>query len=166
MNQALLTCSCCKIEKSQTEFWVRFDRKKGFRSKCKSCHKESHRKWRKANIKRRRKSLQKWVAENPKRARQNWRNSDNKRRNRIKNWVHEMKSDPCMDCGKTFPPFCMDFDHRDPQIKNFCIGYMVSKRMSKEAILEEIKKCDLVCACCHRIRTNNQQTKRKKIDAS
>ena len=33
---------------------------------------------------------------------------------------------------------------------------MIGCGQSKEAILEEIAKCDLICANCHRIRTAKQ----------
>ena len=48
----------------------------------------------------------------------------------------------------------MDFDHRDRKTKLTNINRMINYRSySKEKILEEIEKCDLVCANCHRIRT-------------
>lgn len=54
-----------------------------------------------------------------------------------------------MDCGYKFPPECMDFDHLGNKFKT--IGQLRSHKW--ETILEEIKKCDLICANCHRIRT-------------
>lgn len=60
------------------------------------------------------------------------------------------KQVPCADCGGMFPPYVMDFDHRDPSTKEFNVGsYMVSiARLTRE-----IAKCDVVCANCHRERT-------------
>lgn len=60
------------------------------------------------------------------------------------------KGDLCLDCGKSFPNCCYDFDHRDPIIKSFNI----SENMSKSLIELEIEadKCDLLCSNCHRIR--------------
>jgi hypothetical protein len=61
----------------------------------------------------------------------------------------------CMDCGQKFPGVCMDFDHREGEIKKFnvsnCSSYSVEKLNS------EIKKCDLVCKNCHAIRTYNKK---------
>jgi hypothetical protein len=54
-----------------------------------------------------------------------------------------------MDCGKQFLPCQMDFDHRPGENKL----QVVARLTSREAILSEIKKCDLVCANCHRLRT-------------
>jgi hypothetical protein len=56
---------------------------------------------------------------------------------------------PCADCGELFPYYVMDFDHlRD---KKRAVSNMRS--YSEVKILEEIAKCDLVCANCHRERT-------------
>jgi hypothetical protein len=67
-------------------------------------------------------------------------------------WLNELKNHPCEDCERKFPPECMDFDHRQGEKKSFNIGSKLPSR-SKERILEEIEKCDLVCANCHRMRT-------------
>jgi hypothetical protein len=62
------------------------------------------------------------------------------------------KDKPCMDCGKRFPSFVMDFDHRDGVAKVDTIAVLVRK-WSWARVQAEIEKCDLVCANCHRIRT-------------
>jgi hypothetical protein len=60
------------------------------------------------------------------------------------------KSKPCMDCKHVFPPCAMDFDHVRGK-KEFSIGNAHMRAM--DSVLAEIAKCDLVCACCHRVRT-------------
>lgn len=60
-----------------------------------------------------------------------------------------------MDCKRSFPPECMDFDHLKDKIA--AISRMIADFYSKESILEEIKKCELICACCHRIRTKKRR---------
>ena len=74
------------------------------------------------------------------------------RRADLANWVDTFKDVPCMDCGKKYPPYVMDFDHLPQYEKYFPIGVLVNKRLSKETILEEIKKCEVVCSNCHRER--------------
>lgn len=65
-------------------------------------------------------------------------------------FINLVKEEPCMDCKNTFPPECMDFDHvRGEKRRNLA----QSSAMSLESIVAEIKKCELVCANCHRIRT-------------
>lgn len=59
---------------------------------------------------------------------------------------------PCYDCGGVFPPEAMDWDHRPGVIKCFDIGTGLASH-SEEACIDEINKCQLVCANCHRIRT-------------
>lgn len=71
-------------------------------------------------------------------------------------WVAEYKeSHPCTDCGGYFPSECMDFDHRPGEVKLRNIGKMSNYR-SHDLIREEIAKCDLVCANCHRTRTRKR----------
>jgi hypothetical protein len=73
-------------------------------------------------------------------------------RNVLKNYVINLKKNPCLDCGKTFHPVCMDFDHVRG-VKRMGVSIIIKNGMSLEFLKEEIAKCDLVCANCHRIRT-------------
>ena len=71
-------------------------------------------------------------------------------------WLRELCRVPCLDCGGTYPPFAMDFDHRDPSTKLFDLragsgGIWLKSRQVLEA---EVAKCDIVCANCHRVRTH------------
>ena len=66
-----------------------------------------------------------------------------------KSLIDSLKNSPCKDCGVNYPPYVMDFDHLDD--KRIDVSRM--KTYSDETIKEEIAKCDLVCANCHRIRT-------------
>lgn len=60
---------------------------------------------------------------------------------------------PCRDCGET-DPVVLEFDHlRD---KQFNIGGQLAY-FRWERILDEIQKCDVVCANCHRRRTARRQ---------
>ena len=70
-------------------------------------------------------------------------------------FVRRAKSRPCLDCGGVFHPDAMEFDHRDPGQKEASIRDL--KRYSVDRLVEELKKCDLVCACCHRVRTANRR---------
>lgn len=49
----------------------------------------------------------------------------------------------------------MDFDHLNKdKIDN--ISRMIDNSLSIDTIIDEIKKCELVCEVCHRIRTFNR----------
>lgn len=79
-----------------------------------------------------------------------WRQTRARRRaERLREFIDAQKAAPCMDCQRTFPACCMDFDHRDGVTKL----YGVSDAPSMSAAKAEMAKCDLVCACCHRLRT-------------
>jgi hypothetical protein len=79
-----------------------------------------------------------------------------RRKEKQRDWIKALKDKPCADCGNKFPPECMDFDHRGRSQKKFGISGAISSTRGNPAILEEIAKCDLVCANCHRIRTAKQ----------
>jgi hypothetical protein len=66
--------------------------------------------------------------------------------------IKKAKSKPCMDCGNSYPVCAMDFDHRNPDEKKFGICQAKCGNRSLKTLQEEIDKCDVVCATCHRIR--------------
>ena len=76
-------------------------------------------------------------------------------------FINKLKNKPCFDCHKRYPSWMMDFDHLDPKEKISSISSLTFQNMAKlDKIIEEIKKCDLVCSNCHRNRTY----KRSHID--
>lgn len=66
---------------------------------------------------------------------------------------------PCTDCKVVFPPECMDFDHLPGSTKVNNVGTMVVHGWSREKVMLEIAKCELVCANCHRIRTRKRRNR-------
>jgi 5-methylcytosine-specific restriction endonuclease McrA len=56
----------------------------------------------------------------------------------------------CKDCGEK-DPLVLEFDHQDPKTKKFNIGMRVHGSIAK--LMDEIAKCDVRCANCHRRRT-------------
>ena len=75
----------------------------------------------------------------------------------LKAWMIKLKSKPCTDCHNTYPVCCMDFDHKTGSTKVYNVGSMFAHHYSRELIEIEIDKCDLVCANCHRIRTQSRK---------
>ena len=65
--------------------------------------------------------------------------------------VARAKDKPCADCRATYPPSVMDLDHRPGTDKLFDCSAIWGKTAVE--LLDEIEKCDVVCANCHRIRT-------------
>lgn len=86
-----------------------------------------------------------------------------KRREQLVSYVNTYKDVLCVDCGDKYPLECMDFDHLRDKVRD--IGNM--KTYSRKDLREEIAKCEVVCANCHRIRTHKRRedttTTRKKI---
>jgi hypothetical protein len=74
--------------------------------------------------------------------------------------LRELRSLPCLDCGRTFAPNQMDFDHRDAASKAFRLTSGGAMLRPTSAILSEVAKCDIVCANCHRVRTQERHASR------
>ena len=75
-----------------------------------------------------------------------------KRYKEEREWLTKLKDKPCLDCGVKYPTCVMEFDHVKG-VKKAGVGQLLGHERSREAILTEIAKCELVCANCHRIRT-------------
>ena len=71
------------------------------------------------------------------------------RRRELKEWFKQYKKKlKCLKCGEEHPA-CLDFHHEDE--KEAGVTELVSRRnTSKERIKQEIKKCKVLCANCHR----------------
>jgi hypothetical protein len=80
----------------------------------------------------------------------------NIKKDEIRLYIRKAKAGPCHDCGNLFPHYVMDFDHRPGTVK-FCDPAQLHKYGSWKRVHEELAKCDLVCANCHRIRTHQRQ---------
>ncbi|HEV2859937.1 MAG TPA: hypothetical protein VGX48_02920 [Pyrinomonadaceae bacterium] len=76
-----------------------------------------------------------------------------RKRDELRRIIREAKQEPCADCGGNFPYFVMDLDHREECNKVIEVAQFVALNLSKEKLIEEIGKCDVVCANCHRVRT-------------
>ena len=63
------------------------------------------------------------------------------------------ESSPCKDCDHHYPHYVMDFDHLDSALKVADVSSLVKRGVSWPKVLDEVGKCDLVCANCHRLRT-------------
>ena len=128
-------CGRCKEIKSIDEFYRHGPKRQSW---CKSCRKEYDKKYydendhRKEKIKLRR---------------------DRHKENVRKFLLEYRREHPCIDCGES-DPVCLDFDHKPEFEKIDSIGMMVSRQLSLKVIKEEISKCDVRCANCHRKKTS------------
>jgi len=80
-----------------------------------------------------------------------YRERNKRRRAEVKAAVQRYKEDrPCADCGKQYPFYVMQFDHIDGKVANVA---KLSVSTTLPRVMEEIAKCELVCANCHAART-------------
>jgi hypothetical protein len=132
------TCSKCKVSKPISEFNFRHKADGVYHSCCKECGKISTRNHYHNN---KRQYLDRNVRSYLKR----------------RELVRQIKSRPCADCGIQYPYYVMDFDHREGETKEYELNRI--DRMTTQAVLREIEKCDVVCANCHRVRTYQRRIK-------
>lgn len=127
-------CCQCKELKPESEFSKKGD---GLQPRCKQCAIEY---------------LKNWYSTHKKEHLENTSRRTKSQQKALRQFVDKLKSAPCTDCKQSFPPYVMDYDHlTDDKVQ--MISKMVGLAVSEETILNEIKKCELVCANCHRIRT-------------
>lgn len=74
------------------------------------------------------------------------------RREIITKFIQSIKEAfPCADCNVYLSHYKMQFDH--VKKKKFCIGSKGTASTSISTLLDEMAKCDIVCANCHSART-------------
>lgn len=76
-------------------------------------------------------------------------------------FVYTLKSQPCADCERRYPPEVMHFDHLPGFQKERGISYMMSHGYPLCLIRAEVAKCELVCGNCHAVRTTGRNHERK-----
>lgn len=80
----------------------------------------------------------------------------NARKRAVVQKVQALKeAEPCTDCGIKYPYYVMQYDHiGDDKVMNVT---RLARSASWSRILQEIAKCELVCANCHAARTHKRQ---------
>jgi 5-methylcytosine-specific restriction endonuclease McrA len=63
-----------------------------------------------------------------------------------------MKNKQCVVCGEN-DLVVLEFDHINPSEKSFAIARAISDGLKWEVILQEIRKCQILCANCHKRKT-------------
>lgn len=132
------TCTKCKNDKDYSEFAKRSAARDGYASWCKLCFAENAR--------------VKYKDDPAERARKTRNRARLIEANRKAMWNY-LSTNPCVDCGNS-DPRVLEFDHRDETTKVYTVAEMFGYSWSR--IMSEIEKCDVRCANCHRIRTQEQ----------
>ena len=64
-------------------------------------------------------------------------------------WAIEYLGGACNSCGQIYHPSVYEFHHKDPSTKDRDPSKMLS--LSKEKLQQELDKCVVLCANCHRM---------------
>jgi hypothetical protein len=138
-------CSVCCEPKDEAEFYFKNRARGRLHAQCKICYANKRLKFMKEHY---------LKYGDDYRARARARKTAIKRL-RQEQIVAYLKDKSCESCG--FNDIrTLDFDHIDPATKRFGIARALNNCYSWEEILAEIKKCRILCANCHRIRTAEQ----------
>ncbi len=80
-----------------------------------------------------------------------------RKREELVEWYREYKKTlKCADCGQTHPA-TLEFHHLDPAKKEVNISRLIATSSSLRRLKEEMAKCIVLCANCHRIRHWNER---------
>ena len=110
------------------------------------------------NIEDRKAYQRKWAKENKDKKRRHRKRTRTKWGDKSRNLVWRyLRRYGCKECGIK-DPIVLEFDHRDMSDKKDNISSLIY-RDSYSAVKDEIRKCDILCANCHRRRTAKQQQK-------
>tara|TARA_R110000824_G_scaffold397878_1_gene601157 strand:- start:240 stop:653 length:414 start_codon:yes stop_codon:yes gene_type:complete len=125
-------CTRCNQEKELTEFHKKGVSPDGYQTLCKECRSDH---FKRDYTDRKEMYLDK----------------NNKRRDKWRYYINSFKTG-CTQCDEKVPQV-LDFHHIDPKTKLIDIPTMLSESFNehhKTRFLDEIAKCVLVCANCHR----------------
>jgi protein-arginine kinase activator protein McsA len=147
-----MICSTCQEDKPIEEFSHKNKEKGTRQSNCRSCHARWHKVY------------------------YNQHKDNYKDRNTSRKTIYIQELDKliqsylsthsCVDCGEV-DPIVLEFDHREPELKSFSISKARSFQYPIDKIKQEIAKCDVRCANCHRRKTHKDlfTNKQKNIEA-
>ena len=123
-------CGKCKQLKEEIEFHHNPSKKDGLATMCKSCRKIYHR-------------------EHYLKNKNDYIERANKQKEVLKEWYIEKKKNlKCKKCGDD-RWYVLHFHHKEKGKKEFSISRMIHDGFSKDKIVEEISKCEMLCANCH-----------------
>lgn len=145
-------CTNCGIAKGFDEFYYQSRAKNQLHAQCKECYK-AHRKT--------------YSAEHYKKYGDAYRARAKIRRMKIRrelqvNLINYLSNKSCAQC-KEADIRVLEFDHINPKEKQFNIARAISDGLKWEVIEDEISRCQVLCANCHKKRTASQYNWFKSI---
>lgn len=140
-------CTRCRQHMSLDNFSSKRGKAHG-RAQCKACTYATEK------VRRLRPSAHLKIGLNAKKNRAHKSDYQRTQRQLRKQALRELKTSPCADCGGTFDSVAMDFDHTNRNSKIANVAVLIQNSWGQA--IEEVAKCDLVCANCHRLRTKSR----------
>ena len=138
MANAHKKCTNCKELKGINEFNYKIKDRDIRQSYCRDCSKAYKKEHYQANTEYYKKKARVYTSKYIK-------------NNRIMSYEFKL-GNPCVECGES-DPIVLEFNHVDPTDKKYNISEMVNGGHSWKSIMNEIEKCEVLCANCHRRRT-------------
>lgn len=130
-------CRKCLESLDDSSFWRSVGSNDGLQAYCKECSSKRSKQYHQDNKEHRNKSF----VINGKRLRESHQRFI----------LGYLSSHPCVDCGES-DPIVLEFDHVSG-IKKQSISFLISRHYSLKTIQNEIDKCKVRCANCHRRKT-------------
>lgn len=128
-GQLMKTCSKCRLNKPLDDFNKKSGTKDGRQYHCRTCSKQYYKQY---------------YDSNPDKEKDRIKD----RKSKIRSWYQTLKRTlSCEVCGEDAPE-CIDFHHEEE--KDFTIADALNKGYSIQRILDEMSKCKVLCANCHR----------------
>ncbi len=140
----LRPCALCGSEKPLAEFAAKYRRHPQPGSYCRTCQAVYQRKWYSENRNAVLDRMKHYRSDSTIHVRALGFLDARRRR-----WEY-LSTHPCIDCGEG-DPVVLEFDHRAD--KKASIMALMRRHARWDVIMEEIAKCDVRCANCHRRRT-------------
>lgn len=134
-------CIKCNQEKSIDQFQKRKLSIDGLQTRCRECNSEYNKIWYIQNREKRRIGIKS--------------RKSKVREENAKRLIFYFLKNPCVDC-KITDPLVLEFDHIDPNKKDFNVSYLLDGSHNWETIMREIVKCEVRCANCHKRKTAEQ----------
>lgn len=138
-------CTKCGIQKPISEFFTRDKQTGRLHAQCKMCYREHRASYYISHYAKYRAAYLLRAKTRRERLRLEFR----------KNIYGYMSTQACAQCGIA-DIRVLELDHLDPKTKRFTISQAVKLGYSWNDVLAEIKKCQILCANCHKIKTAQQ----------
>jgi hypothetical protein len=129
-------CGRCRVIKPLADFHRRRAARDGRQSWCRVCSIAHAKRFHADNLELCRRRISAWMQRV---------DQENKRR-----VLEYLRDHPCVDCGEA-DPVVLEFDHQRDKVRG--IAELLHAHVRWKVIAEEIAKCEVRCANCHRRRT-------------